>query len=163
MFSPPFPSNFLKYSTEKLRFGGVPGNAPLSETLPVFKLNENVNGNWLTASELPLKSITYAVGSPVVPGGWPCRIPRLPLAVKGVQSPVPRNASPGAPSRDTENAIFSPPSVLGSLPHLASVSNAFCVLACSCFSVSAMSYLRRPSISEESQLSGFSQCGLRPV
>jgi hypothetical protein len=32
------------YSTVKFRFAGKLGNAPFSETLPVFKLNEKVHG-----------------------------------------------------------------------------------------------------------------------
>jgi len=45
MFLPPAASNSLIYSTVKSRFPGKLGNAPFSETLPLFRLNAKSERN----------------------------------------------------------------------------------------------------------------------
>lgn len=105
----------MSNSTVKSRLEGRLGNEPVRVTVPLFRSKENVHGTWFTDSGIP-KSMKEAAGAPVSPGGWPWRAPRPPCGVNGVQSPMARNASLGAPSRDTENAMFSPPSEFGSRP-----------------------------------------------
>ena len=97
MFLPPAASNSLIYSTVKSRFPGKLGNAPFSETLPLFRLNAKVSGTCFMVGGETLKSSKYTFGAPVDPAGWPFRMPRGAVGVKGVQSPVARNASLGAP------------------------------------------------------------------
>jgi len=90
MFLPPAASNSLIYSTVKSRIPGKLGNAPFSETLPLFRLNAKVSGICFMVGGETLKSSKYTFGAPVDPAGWPFRMPRGAVGVKGVQSPVAR-------------------------------------------------------------------------